>query len=607
MYAKNLSMKMGAPKPAFTAVYALSLFTFRVQAVDEMLALTFLWVLVVYGRPLETTIYGLKELGVLKRELSTEAEVLGEIVHRRQPGLMTVRVNGEKLPRIGQLVLHPKTDTHGDLGVIADNYRLADQLWSRAIVFQEDVPKDQVDAGWAAPNSVLLCKGAAADSSWLQSDVWRRFDDLLGAVIEKSDFSRVRIEIYRDCQQISEGSLLRIGMGGKEVLYQIINAVTDSEILVDSNRHGFLSIEARKLGKWNSCEHRFDPVPWTPNIYAPVFLTPIVESPTYDHAYVGRVPHTDYGIKADAHKLVTHNTAILGVLGSGKTSLAVELIQRMLDAGIKVWVIDITGQYEPVLRRLLDLERQSCADTRIKNAIENYANKQVKNQESGGNHGEFAKSLRDHINEFICDDEWHLRVFNPGVFTVTRQTSYLSGGSAGIGEMTDAQITRIVAEQLLECLKDKMSDEARLCLVLEEAHSLVPEWNSVSSDGDKNASNGTAKAIMQGRKYGFGCLLITQRTANVTKSILNQCNTVFGMRLFDDTGKDFLSNYFGRDYASMMPELRPRHCIAYGSALNTQTPLIIKLNDKAEFDSNFKISTRSSACGVSSNGTADQN
>lgn len=88
-----------------------------------------------------------------------------------------------------------------------------------------------------------------------------------------------------------------------------------------------------------------------------------------------------------------------------------------------------------------------------------------------------------------------------------------------------------------------MTDVARCCIVLEEAHSLVPEFNAIVNDGDKAATNGTAKAILQGRKFGFGCLLITQRTANVTKSILNQCNSVFALQMFDATGMEFLRNY----------------------------------------------------------------
>ncbi len=108
-----------------------------------------------------------------------------------------------------------------------------------------------------------------------------------------------------------------------------------------------------------------------------------------------------------------------------------------------------------------------------------------------------------------------------------------------------------------------MTDKARVCLVYEEAHSLIPEWNSVAVEGDKAATNGTARAILQGRKYGLGCLLITQRTANVTKTILNQCNTVFAMRTFDDTGKEFLSNYLGGEYAAKLPSLKERHAVFF--------------------------------------------
>ena len=38
---------------------------------------------------------------------------------------------------------------------------------------------------------------------------------------------------------------------------------------------------------------------------------------------------------------------------------------------------------------------------------------------------------------------------------------------------------------------DKMSNEARVCLVFEEAHSLVPEWSSAANEGDKTATNRT--------------------------------------------------------------------------------------------------------------------
>jgi len=43
---------------------------------------------------------------------------------------------------------------------------------------------------------------------------------------------------------------------------------------------------------------------------------------------------------------------------------------------------------------------------------------------------------------------------------------------------------------------------ARLCLVFEEAHSLIPEWNQVA-DNDVNFVNIKARTILQGRNLGW--------------------------------------------------------------------------------------------------------
>ncbi len=147
--------------------------------------------------------------------------------------------------------------------------------------------------------------------------------------------------------------------------------------------------------------------------------------------------------------------------------------------------------------------------------------------------------------------------------------------------LTPTEITAIISDAALTVCQDLgMIDRARVCLVYEEAHSLVPEWNSVVADGDKAATARSARAILQGRKYGLGCLLITQRTANVTKTILNQCNTIFTMRTFDDTGKAFLSNYIGRDYASVLPSLEAQHAVVFGKASSCENPVLVRLNNR---------------------------
>jgi DNA helicase HerA-like ATPase len=129
-------------------------------------------------------------------------------------------------------------------------------------------------------------------------------------------------------------------------------------------------------------------------------------------------------------------------------------------------------------------------------------------------------------------------------------------------------------------VSDEITDSLRVCLVLEEAHSLAPEWNSTAHDGEKQAATATARAIMQGRKFGFGAIVVTQRTATVTKSILNQCNTVFAMRVYDQTGTEFLGNFIGSDYARLLANLKDRHAVVFGKASSCSSPLLVELNDR---------------------------
>ncbi|MGE3227879.1 MAG: hypothetical protein AB7J30_00370 [Hyphomicrobium sp.] len=74
----------------------------------------------------------------------------------------------------------------------------------------------------------------------------------------------------------------------------------------------------------------------------------------------------------------------------------------------------------------------------------------------------------------------------------------------------------------------------------------------------------------------------------MTKTILNQCNTIFAMRTFDDTGKEFLSNYIGKDYATILPSLEARHAVVFGKASSCENPVLVKMNDRQEFIDAFR-------------------
>lgn len=292
----------------------------------------------------------------------------------------------------------------------------------------------------------------------------------------------------------------------------------------------------------------------------------------------------------NVHSLVTHNTAILGILGVGKSMLSIELVERMIAEKIKVICIDITDQYSQELNDFYNHEQESPKQIVLRDIGQRGKSRVSQNVEEGGSINQFAAAIKAELTEFINPDcTQMLKIYNPSTFEVWRQDSRMFNNSASMITLTPTEITEIISKAALEIVQDLgMSNSARVCLVYEEAHSLVPEWNSVVADGDRSATNGTARAILQGRKYGLGCLLITQRTANVTKTILNQCNTIFSMRTFDDTGKEFLSNYIGSDYASILPSLQERHAVFYGKASSCENPVLIRLNDKDDFRDIFR-------------------
>jgi len=60
------------------------------------------------------------------------------------------------------------------------------------------------------------------------------------------------------------------------------------------------------------------------------------------------------------------------------------------------------------------------------------------------------------------------------------------------------------------------------------------------------------------------------------------------MRTFDDTGKDFLSNYIGKEYTDILSSLNERHAVYFGKSSSCENPVLIRLNDREKFLSEYR-------------------
>jgi hypothetical protein len=390
---------------------------------------------------------------------------------------------------------------------------------------------------------------------------------------------------------LEETELVRAALEGREVLFQITAATLQTK--ADSvGARDLVEYRARKLGIWDEGGRGFNPVAWVPSPGDVVHRFTTAEGEgAFDATAIGIIPGTTYGVRIELGSAVTHNTAILGILGSGKTHLAWELMKRLLLDRVKIVALDITGRYEPVFDDILPQAYRTAFEARIEAAIAATRYSNVVQNNEAGNVRIFEATLRAALRDWY-DSDCPLLILNPLNFDVTKMEGRpkFDGTAITLSRLTMVEVTRLVAEALLEITIEEdvahpnVEEEARICLVLEEAHSLVPEWNAATGDAEKWAVNGTARAVLQGRKYGFGCVLVTQRTASVTKSILNQCNTIFALRAFDATGAGFLENYVGAGYAPILAALKDRQAVVYGRASSCRTPIVMRLNDAAAFD-----------------------
>ena len=86
-----------------------------------------------------------------------------------------------------------------------------------------------------------------------------------------------------------------------------------------------------------------------------------------------------------------------------------------------------------------------------------------------------------------------------------------------------------------------------------------------------------AQIALQGRKFHVGLLVLAQRTATVSKTVLTQCNTIISFTCYDDTSLGFMKNIYGADYVALIPNLPRLNAVAFGPWVKSQYPLVFEV------------------------------
>ncbi|MGD9486397.1 MAG: ATP-binding protein [Calditrichaceae bacterium] len=456
----------------------------------------------------------------------------GVVTGMINPSIVTVQLKNDLRFNIGDIYdLFVKSDLIAS-GILIDDRLIKDKRIGKISLFEKNNSFYKISS---ESNTPVVINKSASTLQELNEGV------PISIVDKNTKLGNLSFYINPD-RNMSEGEIVWVNIEDSfKGFYQVISATLTKDSEDQSNMLFSIHVIAGQLGKWNSDECRFEPINWVPQagtvIYKATDSTISEPNIPEGHLLVGNVPNSKFPVHVNIQDTVTHNTAIIGVTGSGKSYLAFHIIEELAKNNIKILILDLSRQHWIYLDK-----HNTVTPIQTFEKIDKWYN-----------------STDSFIGIYQFADEEH---------------SYPKATADFVKKIYELAST--------VKLKAGENEPAKVCVVFEEAHSLIPEWNQVSQKNDSDHVNKTARFLLQGRKYGMGCLIITQRTANVTKTILNQCNSIFALQSFDQTGLDFISNYMGSEYSDTITTLPKQHSILVGKSSSSAHPILFRLLDLSE-------------------------
>ncbi|GHO44625.1 ATP-binding protein [Ktedonospora formicarum] len=250
---------------------------------------------------------------------------------------------------------------------------------------------------------------------------------------------------------------------------------------------------------------------------------------------------------------------------------------------------EMTEKQQYLLNRAMRKVRERKGDTPwgvadLKVAIKSVSKQKSDDEGEGADDSSTVHALNWRIEQqfeqsFTFDDTQHLdlrEIFKPGQCTVLQ-----------LNEIDERDQQVIVATLLRRLNKARMDTERGkvhsgesylpypVFALLEEAHHFAP-------GGAEVVSTSILKQVLaEGRKFGIGVGLISQRPGKLDADVLSQCQTQCIMRIVNEIDQKSVAAAIegvGRDLLDNLPALSKGQVIVAGAAVNT--PVICRVRTR---------------------------
>ena len=150
-------------------------------------------------------------------------------------------------------------------------------------------------------------------------------------------------------------------------------------------------------------------------------------------------------------------------------------------------------------------------------------------------------------------------------------------------------VTAVIARMTLEALQRyrRLNDGKTLptTLVMEEAHTFIRRY---ASDSEETSAYSMCtqvfeKVAREGRKFGLGLIISSQRPSELSPTVLSQCNTFLLHRISNDRDQDLVNKLVPDNLRGLLrelPTLPSQRAILLGWA--SELPVLVQMNYLAE-------------------------
>ncbi|HNG96075.1 MAG TPA: ATP-binding protein, partial [Acidobacteriota bacterium] len=146
----------------------------------------------------------------------------------------------------------------------------------------------------------------------------------------------------------------------------------------------------------------------------------------------------------------------------------------------------------------------------------------------------------------------------------------------GLSDTAKQVITALLGTEILRAASSKTDPIRPSFLVFEEGHNFAPA-------GRQAVSHRIIKKIAgEGRKFGVGFAIVSQRPSKLDPDVTSQCNTLITMRLKNPDDQRFIartSDMISKADLDELPSLSTGEALICGRSI--PAPLLVKIGTKA--------------------------